>query len=203
MVTIRLFDLAGAGSNRRFSPYCWHTKLALAHKGLTVEAIPWHFTDKDAIAMSGQGRVPVLLDGDKVVSDSWTIAEYLEDAYPDRPSLIGWRGRSGERQASDVHWEAVDTRFYISSKTFYRANLADAHLAVGDREGYYLENSFRDALIWILRRPHSVMFQVLPDIIGVSATSGDLYRTGGGFRGLRYSFMRRLGARATSRASTS
>jgi glutathione S-transferase len=88
-VTIKLFDLAGAEPDRRFSPYCWRTKLALAHKGLTVETIPWRFTDKDAIAMSGQGRVPVLLDGDKVVSDSWTIAEYLEDTYPDRPSLFG------------------------------------------------------------------------------------------------------------------
>jgi len=39
--------------------------------------------------MSGQGRVPVLLDGDKVISDSWAIAEYLEDTYPDRPSLFG------------------------------------------------------------------------------------------------------------------
>jgi glutathione S-transferase len=36
---------------RRFSPYC-----------------------------SGQDRVPVLRDGDQVLSDSWTIAIYLEDA---------------------------------------------------------------------------------------------------------------------------
>ena len=73
-MTIRLFDLAGAEPNRRFSPYCWRTKLALAHKGLTVETIPWRFIDTDTITMSGQGRVPVLLDGDKVVSDSWMIA---------------------------------------------------------------------------------------------------------------------------------
>jgi glutathione S-transferase len=86
---MRLFDLAGAEPNCRFSPYCWRTKLALAHKGLTVDTIPWRFTDTAAIAISGQGRVPVLLDGEKVVSDSWAIAEYLEDTYPDRPSLFG------------------------------------------------------------------------------------------------------------------
>jgi glutathione S-transferase len=45
------------------------------------------------IAFSGQGRVPVLPDGDQVVSDSSTIATYLEDAYPDRPSLF--RGGGG------------------------------------------------------------------------------------------------------------
>jgi glutathione S-transferase len=84
-----LYDLAGADPNLRFSPYCWRTKLALAHKGLEVETVPWRFTDTDAIAFSGQGRVPVLVDGERVVSDSWDIAMYLEEAYPDRPSLFG------------------------------------------------------------------------------------------------------------------
>jgi glutathione S-transferase len=88
-MTITLFELAGAEPDRRFSPYCWRTRLALAHKGLAVETIAWCFTDKEAIAKSGQGRVPVLMDGDKVVWDSWTIAGYLEDTYPDRPSLFG------------------------------------------------------------------------------------------------------------------
>ena len=63
------------------------------HKGLPFDTIPWRFTDKDAIAFSGQGRVPVLVDGEHVVFDSWTIATYLEDAYADRPSLF--RGEGG------------------------------------------------------------------------------------------------------------
>jgi glutathione S-transferase len=88
-MTIRLYDLAGADPNLRFSPYCWRAKLALAHKGLEIETIPWRFTEKDAIAFSGQDRVPVLVDGDKTVADSWAIACYLDDAYPDRPSLFG------------------------------------------------------------------------------------------------------------------
>jgi glutathione S-transferase len=91
-MTRKLYDLAGADPERRFSPYCWRAKLALAHKGLEVETIPWRFTDRDAIAFSGQARVPVLVDGDKVVFDSWTIANYLEDTYPDRPSLFGGPG---------------------------------------------------------------------------------------------------------------
>jgi glutathione S-transferase len=87
-----LYDLAAADPERRFSPYCWRTKLALAHKGLAVETIPWRFTEKDVIAFSGQGRVPVLVDGERTVFDSWTIANYLEDAYPDAPSLFGGAG---------------------------------------------------------------------------------------------------------------
>ena len=90
---MQLYDLAGAESERRFSPYCWRIKLALMHKGLPFDTIPWRFTDKNAIAFSGQGRVPVLIDGDQVVFDSWTIANYLEATYPDRPSLF--RGHGG------------------------------------------------------------------------------------------------------------
>ena len=90
-----LYDLAGADPDLRFSPYCWRAKLALAHKGLEVETAPWRFTDKDAIAFSGQDRVPVLVDSDRVVSDSWAIALYLEEAYPDRPSLFGGAGAIG------------------------------------------------------------------------------------------------------------
>ncbi len=90
---LQLYDLAGAEPERRFSPYCWRIKLALVHKGLPFDTIPWRFTDKDAIAFSGQGRVPVLVDGEHVVFDSWTIATDLEDAYADRPSLF--RGDGG------------------------------------------------------------------------------------------------------------
>jgi glutathione S-transferase len=88
-MSLKLYDLAGAESERRFSPYCWRAKLALAHKGLATETIPWRFTDKDVIAFSEQGRVPVLVDGDRVVSDSWAIATYLEETYSDRPSMFG------------------------------------------------------------------------------------------------------------------
>ena len=61
--------------------------MALAHKGLDVECIPWRFTEKDKIKFSGQERVPVLMDGNNTVADSWEIANYLENAYPDSPSL--------------------------------------------------------------------------------------------------------------------
>ena len=84
-----LYDLAAADDKRRFSPYCWRIKMALAHKELEVETVPWRFTEKDVIAFSGQRRVPVLVDGDKVVADSWAIANDLEDRYPDRKSLFG------------------------------------------------------------------------------------------------------------------
>jgi glutathione S-transferase len=86
---MRLYDLAGADERVRFSPYCWRTRFALAHKALSTETVAWRFTEKDAIAFSGQGKVPVLVDGEHCIHDSWQIAEYLEATYPDRPSLFG------------------------------------------------------------------------------------------------------------------
>jgi glutathione S-transferase len=87
-MSIIMHDLAGADPDLRFSPYCWRTRFALAHKGLPVETLPWRFTESDALAFSGQARVPVIRDGDRVVFDSWSIAEYLEDICP-MPALFG------------------------------------------------------------------------------------------------------------------
>jgi glutathione S-transferase len=86
---IKMYDLAGAEPDRRFSPYCWRTKMALAHKQLEVETIPWRFSDKPLIAFANWERVPVIVDQDKPVVDSWAIATYLEGAYPAKPSLFG------------------------------------------------------------------------------------------------------------------
>ena len=51
-MAIIMHDLAGADPALRFSPYCWRTRMALAHKGLAVETIPWRFTEKAALAFS-------------------------------------------------------------------------------------------------------------------------------------------------------
>lgn len=91
-MALKLFELVGRDAARPFSPYCWRIRMALAHKGLSAETIPWCFTQTDAIAAYGSNKVPVLLDGDRAVADSWAIANYLEDAYPDRPSLFGGPG---------------------------------------------------------------------------------------------------------------
>jgi len=88
-----LYDLAGE-ADRRFSPFCWRTRMALAHKGLAVETVPWGFTEKDRLPQPNGGRVPVIVDGGNVVRDSTAIADYLEEHYADRPTLFGETGRA-------------------------------------------------------------------------------------------------------------
>lgn len=83
-----LYELVGSDPARRFSPYCWRSRLALAHKGLEAAVVPWRFTDAAALAFAHYDKVPVLVDGDRVVTDSWTIATYLEATYPDAPRLF-------------------------------------------------------------------------------------------------------------------
>src|SRR5512146_843276 len=87
-MAITMYDLAGTEAERRFSPFCWRARMALAHKGLAVETVPWRFTEKDKLPTPNAGRVPVIVDGDRVVHDSTSIAEYLDERYPDRPALF-------------------------------------------------------------------------------------------------------------------
>lgn len=93
---IQMFELAGADEARVFSPYCWRICMALAHKGLEWETLPWRFGDKARIAPFGSETVPVLVDGDQAISDSWKIALYLDEAYPERPPLFGCDAARGE-----------------------------------------------------------------------------------------------------------
>ncbi len=103
----RLYDLANADESVRFSPYCWRVKLALAHKNLPFDTVAWHFTESEKIAFSGQGKVPVLVDGKKVVFDSYEIAAYLEETYVNEPSLFGDAAQAGMTRFVK-HW-AEDT----------------------------------------------------------------------------------------------
>lgn len=88
---IVLYDLA-AREGRRMSPFCWRTKYALAHKGLAFEAVATRFTEIPTICGGGQKTVPVIEDAGRTIADSWKIAEYLEEAYPEGPSLFGGPG---------------------------------------------------------------------------------------------------------------
>ena len=101
-MTLKLYELVGSDASRPFSPFCWRTRMALAHKGLAAESIPWRFTEKQAIAPHGSEKVPVLLHGDGAVADSWAIALYLEDKFPDRPSLFC--GEGGRAMARMLNW---------------------------------------------------------------------------------------------------
>jgi glutathione S-transferase len=89
---VTLYDLVGSDASRPFSPHCWKVRLALLHKGLPFQTVPTSFTAIPAVEGGASTIIPVIRDGDVVVSDSFAIAEYLERTYPDRPTLFGGEG---------------------------------------------------------------------------------------------------------------
>jgi len=84
-----LYELCGKDENLRVSPFVWRTRLALCRKELEFKGVPTRFTEKMSFGESGSKTVPVLNDDGHWVSDSWDIACYLEEKYPDQPSLFG------------------------------------------------------------------------------------------------------------------
>ena len=132
---MKLYDLAGAEDDLRFSPNCWRIKMALEHKGLAAETVPWRFVEKDVIAFSGQKAVPVLVDGEKVVSDSWEIARYLEHAYSDKPSLFG--GPAGEGLALFVKFWCEQTL----NRVILRLILPDLFRCLHEKDKAYFRES--------------------------------------------------------------
>lgn len=91
-MTIILHDLVGSDPARPFSPHCWKVTMALAHKGLPFEREAVCFTKVPEVEGGVSRTVPVIRDGSQIVSDSFMIAAYLEETYPDKPSLFGGDG---------------------------------------------------------------------------------------------------------------
>jgi glutathione S-transferase len=70
----------------RYSTNVERVALALAHKGLEVESVAVDPDDRSPLReLSGQDLVPVLVDGDAVITDSVRILHHLERRFPEPP----------------------------------------------------------------------------------------------------------------------
>jgi len=85
--TITLYDLQLA-SGATISPFVWATKLAVGHKGFDMDIVPGGFTGIPERTGGKTERLPAIVDDGEWILDSWLIAEYLDEKYPDRPTLI-------------------------------------------------------------------------------------------------------------------
>jgi glutathione S-transferase len=99
-MTIILHELVGSDSSRPFSPHCWKVVMALAHKGLPFERKNVCFTQVPRVEGGVSKTVPVIRDGSQIIADSFLIAAYLDETYPDKPSLFG--GDGGQAMARFV-----------------------------------------------------------------------------------------------------
>jgi glutathione S-transferase len=70
----------------RYSTNVERVALALAYKGLEVEAVAVDPADRSVVReASGQDLVPVLVDGEELITDSTRILHHLERRFPHPP----------------------------------------------------------------------------------------------------------------------
>ncbi len=98
------------------STAAWRVRIALALKGLQYDAVPVHLLrdggeqhSERFRTLNPQGLVPLLIDGDEVITQSLAMIEYLDETHPEPPLLP--RSASGRARvralaqivACDIH----------------------------------------------------------------------------------------------------
>jgi glutathione S-transferase len=131
---IVLYELAGA-SGERFSPYCWRARMSLLHKGLSYRTVPTRYIDIASIGDGTYKTVPVIQDEGRFIGDSWTIANYLEDEYPDSPSLFG--GPAGRALSLFVQSWVID----VLHRGMIEFVLLDIHDQLDARDKAYFRST--------------------------------------------------------------
>jgi glutathione S-transferase len=123
---------------RRISPFSWRIRYAFAHKGLQPTVVPTRFADVARIRrLSGQDFVPIIEHDEAVVHDSWSIACYLEDRFPDQPSLFGGVAGRGTARLVNIWSDTVlgrTMRKQIYSNFIHCIDPADRAYFRGSRE---------------------------------------------------------------------
>lgn len=80
---IQIYDLAGK-NDLRFSPYCWRIKYLLNILKIDYKTIPTTFNQRLNNPLFGESRLPTIIDNEQLISDSFTIAQYIENNYTEK-----------------------------------------------------------------------------------------------------------------------
>ena len=117
-------------------PYCEKARKTFRALGLDYES---HLVDPDdrseVVEVSGQEKVPVIIDGKTIVNDSTDIFEYMDSSYGDGVQLMP--GRDQDRGLAQILDRYADSTW---GPLYYRA------LKEIDDEGQALDESGREAL---------------------------------------------------------
>ncbi|KAG7170260.1 probable maleylacetoacetate isomerase 2 isoform X2 [Homarus americanus] len=70
----------------------WRVRIALAHKGVDYDYKPIHLLKKEQVSdefmkLNPMGQIPALIINNQTLTQSMSILEYLEEAYPQKPLL--------------------------------------------------------------------------------------------------------------------
>lgn len=101
MSELKLYQLTGK-DDLLISPFCIRAKLALAHVGATYQEVFVKMSEKEhKIPFKGHSQLPILVDGERVISGTWEIVNYLERNFVDSPTLLG--GQFGASHAKFIN----------------------------------------------------------------------------------------------------
>lgn len=134
-MTITLYELTGKDTSRPFSPHCWKTTMSVAHKGLDYNVVAVPFTAVPDVENGTGKSVPVIRDGDRVITDSFDIAIYLDETYPDRPSLFGGPGGIAMARFFEA-WSQTQIHSVIGG-----AMMLDVHAMLAPKDQDYFRQS--------------------------------------------------------------
>jgi glutathione S-transferase len=132
---MKLYTLCGESRDTRFSPHAWKAVMALHHKGLAFEEEPTPFTTIPKLENGFSPTVPLLKDGETLVRDSFDIAVYLDETYPDRPSLFG--GSAGRALSRTIEGFSQ----FIIHPALTRILLVDIHDCLAPEDRAYFRTS--------------------------------------------------------------
>ena len=126
------------------SPFAWRVLLTLEVKGLSYESRLIQFSRGDHrspehLALNPRGKVPVLRDGDYVLSESLAIMAYLDRKYPE-PPIFG-----GSAEETGLVWKAISEfqsyvgplvdRVVVPAFGIRPIDVADLQAAAGELHG--------------------------------------------------------------------
>jgi glutathione S-transferase len=131
---IKLYELALA-NGRSASPFVWRIRYALAHKGLAFESETMGFREIPGRFAGRFKTVPVLECGDVMMAESWDIALYLDQAYPDHPALFSGPAELAMVRLFD-HWFTAEVM-----RKMFRIYLLDVHDAAHPLDQPYFRES--------------------------------------------------------------
>ncbi len=157
MTERRLYELT-TGDGCSISPYVWRTKFALGHKKLPYESRHVGFTDIRTVGSGTFKSLPILEDAGNWIGDSWTIASYLDRAYPDAPALFSSAAEYGVLRFFEK-WLAVE----VVSKLFRICALA-IHNRLHEKDQAYFRQSREARLGKPLEAAHGEREQYLPEL---------------------------------------
>ena len=153
-MTLRLFELTTA-DGWSISPYVWRSKFVLARKGMPYRTELAGFTGISAIGPGTFATLPILQDGTQWICDSWTIADHLDETYPQQPLFQSAAERATVRFFD--RWMAVEV-----VANLFRICVLDIHDRLRDADRAYFRTSREQRLGQSLDTCHEQRDRYLP-----------------------------------------